>query len=263
MFLITGARGSVARQLMALLDAGGLPYRAASSDPSAEVRLDLNDPETFAAALDGVDAVFLYANATAPDLFAAAAAEAGVRHVVLLSSSSVLNPDPESNPLAASHLAAERALLASPLRVTILRPGSFAGNARGWAWAARSGEPIGLPYPEAETDPVHETDLAEAALAVLTEPGHDATYYTLTGPESLTFTEQLAILGLKSETVTPEHWKLAMAKWMRADYADSLLDFWRSRVGTPATLTGDVELLTGHAPRTFARWAADNAAAFA
>ncbi|MEU9103698.1 hypothetical protein AB0D54_04905 [Streptomyces xanthophaeus] len=86
-------------------------------------------------------------------------------------------------------------LTSSSLRTTLLRRGSFATNALGWAWPLKSGRPVPLPYPGAYSDPVHDTDIAEAAFAVLTDPAHAGGAHTLTGPQSLTFATQLAILG--------------------------------------------------------------------
>jgi uncharacterized protein YbjT (DUF2867 family) len=55
--------------------------------------------------------------------FAAAARKAGVEHVVLLSSSTVLYPDAAASPIALRHLAAERALDEAGLDRTFVRPG--------------------------------------------------------------------------------------------------------------------------------------------
>jgi uncharacterized protein YbjT (DUF2867 family) len=68
------------------------------------VRCDLNDPATFGAALDGVSAVFLYAESSQIGEFVQAATDAKVEHVVLLSSSSVLEPGAADDLLARHHL---------------------------------------------------------------------------------------------------------------------------------------------------------------
>ncbi|WP_128376031.1 NAD-dependent epimerase/dehydratase family protein [Streptomyces cavernae] len=61
--LVTGSRGAVARNLMALLRERGLEVRQASSNPATPETLmcDLTDPATFPAALKGATSVFLYA----------------------------------------------------------------------------------------------------------------------------------------------------------------------------------------------------------
>ncbi|MFI6293798.1 SDR family oxidoreductase [Nonomuraea sp. NPDC050790] len=268
--LVTGSRGAVARALIPTLRERGLPVRAASSAPEADgtVHCDLTDPGTFAAALDGVTSIFLYAEASHADAFADEAVKAGGRHVVLLSSSSVLADDPAGNPLAASHLEAENALLRSPIPATLLRPGAFAGNATAWSWAVKSGEPVSLPYPGAHSDAIHESDVAACAAAVLADPSLGGRPYTLTGPESLTFAEQLAILGralgreIGVKPVTREEWKAEVSAYVRGPYADALLDWWQSCDGVPAPLTTAVEELTGRPAQTFAAWAGANVAAF-
>lgn len=269
--LVTGGRGAVARGLSALLAARGIPHRLGSREPDRPdtVHCDLTDPATFPGALAGIRSVFLYAEPAAIDAFVKEAVTAEVEHVVLLSSSSVLSPDAADSPLSASHLAVEQALSASPLRSTLLRPGSFASNALGWAWSLKSGRPVHLPYPGAYCDPVHEADLAEAAFAVLTDPALGGRAYTLTGPQSLTFATQLAILGralgraIPFEAVTAEQWKSGVDGYIPGPYADALLDFWAAADGVPAELTDSVERLTGHPARTFETWAQDHADAFA
>lgn len=276
MILITGGRGAVATHLTSLLHRDGLPVRVGSARPEnltppagvPTVRLDLTDPVTYPAALTGVTTVFLYA---APDRitdFIDHAQQAGVTHVVLLSSSSVLGPDPDSDLLAKSHLDVERALLASPLTTTILRPGSFASNAGAWAWPIKAGRPVSLPFPGAHNDPIHEKDVAEAAHAAVTNPRHRGGRYTLTGPESMTFAQQIdqltTVTGrpITINHVTREDWKQEMADYIPAPYADALLNWWESNDGKPVTLTHTVEHLTGHPARPFTTWATDHIADF-
>jgi uncharacterized protein YbjT (DUF2867 family) len=272
MILITGGRGAVATGLLGLLHAHGRPLRVASADPAklalpdgvASVPLDLTDPATFPAALSGITEVFLYATAEHIGEFVDQAVKAEVAHVVILSSAAVLGPDPEHNPVAKSHLDVEEALLASPIPTTILRPGSFAGNAAGWAWAVRSGQPISLPYPNSCNDPIHEADIAEAAYAVLTDPAHRGGQFHLTGPQAMTFAEQIdqlaGVLGrpIAVNHVTRQQWKQEMAEHIPGPFADALLDWWASNDGKPVELTTAVQDLTGHPARTFATWAGDH-----
>ncbi|MER6099593.1 NAD(P)H-binding protein [Streptomyces sp. NPDC001728] len=278
--LVTGSRGRVASTLLGLLATAGIEARAGSRNPAdlspppgvETVHCDLADPATFDAALDGAGSVFLYAEATHAEAFADRARAAGVEHVVLLSSSSVLAPDAEENPIAASHLTAERALSAAAeagaFRATHLRPGAFATNTLQWVHSLREGRGPALPHPDTYGDPIHERDVAEAAFAVLTEPRLRGSSYPLTGPESLTFVEQLAILAAVTgrpaphTVVTPEQWKDSVAAYLPEAFADALLSYWAAHDGRPTPVTRTVEELTGRPARTFAQWVTDHEEAF-
>ncbi|TMR96347.1 NAD(P)H-binding protein [Nonomuraea basaltis] len=268
--LVTGARGAVATELIALLRQRGLPVRPASSRPTdpSIATCDLTDPSTFRGVLAGVSSIFLYAESSHIDAFVKEAVTAGVEHIVLLSSSAVLAPDAEANPLAKHHLDVEHALTAAPIRSTMLRPGAFAGNALAWSWPIKAGAPVSLPYPQSYNDPIHEADLAEAAAAVLADPTLSGRAYTLTGPEPITCAGQIDILSrvtgqdIAIRNVTREEWKAEMAEYVSGPIADALLDWQRSNDGVPTEITTDVERLIGRPGRTFAAWAQEHAAAF-
>ncbi|MEV6792817.1 NAD(P)H-binding protein [Streptomyces sp. NPDC051320] len=274
--LVTGSRGKVGSTLIQLLRDHGTDVRAASARPDelavptgvTTVRVDLRDPATFADALDTVDSVFLYAEPAQIGAFLERAESAGVQHIVLLSSSSVLDPASADSPIVASHLAVEQALGVTAIETTVLQPGAFAANALQWSWALKGGGAIDLPYPGSYTDPIHERDIADAALAVLTESGLRGTSYHLTGPRSLTFAGQIAALeratGLTIPVnhVSPDAWKKSVSDYLSPAFADALLGYWAANDGIPTPITRNVEVLTGHPARTFDTWAAENADAF-
>ncbi|MDF9813855.1 NAD(P)H-binding protein [Streptomyces sp. SPB162] len=274
--LVTGSRGRVGTTLIGLLHEQGFTVRAASGDPDElvlpdgvpDVKLSLAEPHTFPDALAGVDSVFLYANPSHIEEFIKIANDAGVQHVVLLSSSAVLSPDAKNDPIARQHLEVEDALASSALPCTFLRPSAFASNAFYWSWQLKTTGTVSLPYPGAHTDAIHEADIAEAAVAVLKDPALRGGAYTLTGAESFTFAEQIDVLARATgrpfavDAITPEVWKAEMADHVPAAFADGLLAYWRSRDGNPVDLTTGVDELTGHPARPFAVWAAENAAAF-
>ncbi|MEV6137782.1 NAD(P)H-binding protein [Nocardia sp. NPDC051990] len=274
MILITGGRGAVATDLISLLRADGHAVRVGSGRPEqlpAEVpavACDLRNPATFAPALDGITSVFLYAEPACSTEFVSAATEAGVEHIVLLSSSAVLDPAAATNPVAKSHLDAELGLAGAPVIVSMLRPGAFAGNARGWSFAIKADRPVSLPYPNAYADPIHELDIAECAHALLTKPDHRGGAYTLTGPQTLTFTAQIDLITkITGRTatiahVTPDAWKQEMAEFIPAHYADGLLDYWRRCDGVPTPITDTVTTLTAHPARPFTTWLEDHASEF-
>lgn len=270
--LVTGARGAVGRGVLDGLLAAGTPaaaIRAAGRDPSrlavpagvATVALDLGDSATWASALDGVDEVFCYATG---DLaaFAAAARDAGISHVVLLSSAAVSETGAEQDALAGAHADAERALRGAGLTTTALRPGAFCGNTAQWAREIRAEGVVGLPYPHATTAPIHEGDIAAVAVALLTgaAAGERGADLPLTGPESLSFAEQVDVLtrelgrDVGVRPVDPDAAREQMARHVPPGIVDSLFRLWRTYDGVPTEVVGTVERVTGHAPRPFAAW---------
>ncbi|MGK4580995.1 NAD(P)H-binding protein [Kitasatospora sp. HPMI-4] len=274
--LVTGARGKVARAVLDRLHAAGLPVRAASARPAdlavpdgvETAGLVLDRPETFAAALDGVRQVFLYPEPAGIGAFTEAARAAGVECVVLLSSSSVLAPDAETDPLASHNLGVERALTASGLPCTFLRAGAFAGNAFAWAHPIGHGLPVQLAYPEASVAPIHAEDIADVAVEALTGTALRGRAVTLTGPQALTFREQLAVLAevlgcdIAVQSISRAEAEEQMARFMPPVIIGSLLNFWAAASAAPATIADTTGTLLGTPARTFRQWAVENASAF-
>ncbi|MBT2382405.1 NAD(P)H-binding protein [Streptomyces sp. ISL-11] len=275
--LITGARGKVGRAITGRLHSAGLTVRAASAAPAeltvpagVEVaELVLDRPETFPSALHGVRQVFLYPEPAGIHDLVKAAEAAGVEHVVLLSSSSVLGPDAENDPLASHSLKVERALADSAFARTFLRPDAFASNALGWAHPIGRSLPVQLAYPDAHIAPIHPEDIADIAVEALTGTSLTGRSVTLTGPESLTFREQLAVLAdaigreIPVEHITRAEAERQMARHMPAPMISSLLDLWEAALHGPAAVADTTETLLGRPARTFRQWAREHADAFA
>jgi uncharacterized protein YbjT (DUF2867 family) len=177
--VVFGARGNVGRHVAAGLLAAGEQVRVTSRNPAMAgfdsgvqvAAADLEQPATVPAALAGASKAFLYAKPAGIEGFVKAALAAGIRHVVLLSSGAVINADAEHNPIARQHRAVELAIERSRLEWTFVRPGMFATNTRWW-WkeSIRTKNAVRLPYPDAQTAPVHEKDMAALAVAALIEP---------------------------------------------------------------------------------------------
>ncbi|MET7279544.1 hypothetical protein ABZS29_15010 [Kribbella sp. NPDC005582] len=263
--LVTGGRGAIARAVSTGLSAAGQDVRIASREPGAlgpdTVAYDAADP---APALEGVSQVFLYADPHSAPAFVAAADAAGVKQVVLLSSLSAAG-GPED-----PHAKTEQVIASGGYATTRMQPGAFMSNAKYWAYQARATGQIRLPYLDAEEAPIHEQDIADAVLRVLLDGpgnGHDGRAYPLTGPESMTRRRQIALVtettGVPIEAVdlTPDQARAEMQ--MRDEgQRETLLAYWASRVGTPASIEPGVELLTGHTARSFTTWLADHPGLF-
>ncbi len=274
--LITGARGKVGQALIARLHAAGLPVRAASADPAAltvpagvdtaELRLDA--PETFSAALKDISQVFLYAEPAGIDAFLTESEAAGVEHIVLMSSSSVLGPDAENDPLGAHHLTVEQALTASGIAATVLRPDAFASNALGWAWFISNGMPIQHPYPDAQVAPIHIEDIADIALAAFHGGAVRGSVVSLSGAQPLTFREQLAVISsvlgrdIPVVHITPEKALEQLTEHMTPAMAGSLLAYWAFTAEHPVAIADTIESLLGRPARSFQQWVRENADAF-
>ncbi|MFP3465606.1 SDR family oxidoreductase [Leifsonia sp. SIMBA_070] len=123
---VVGASGSVGSRVVAGLLERGERVRGTSRDPQKVrlpdevevVRADLDDPTSFASALNGVDRVFLYADLDEPDPLIAQLTRSGTQHVVLLSSSAVTFPGAEEDFNGSRFLRVERAIEASGLGFT-------------------------------------------------------------------------------------------------------------------------------------------------
>ncbi len=203
--LVTGATGNVGREVVRALLARGIGVRAASRVMPAVavrperdvtyVRLDFEDPATFDA-VDGVRAVFLVRPPAISDTkhtlvpFIVEARRRGVEQIVFLSVAGA-----EHNILVPHH-AVERHL--APSRGwTLLRPGFFAQNLEdAYRQDIIEDGRIYVPAGRGRVAFVDVRDIGDLAARILGAPDHhDRESYTLTGPESIGFTETAAQLS--------------------------------------------------------------------
>jgi uncharacterized protein YbjT (DUF2867 family) len=279
MILVTGATGTVGGAVLDALLTAGAKVTAMTRDPARAkfppdvevVGADLGRPETLPAALAGVDKVFLTSpaehKAEHDGNLAAAARAADVRHIVLLSSlATAENPD---NLLARWHLDGERAVRAAGVPVTVVRPGGFMSNALQWAESVRSAGVVRAPLGGVASAPVDPRDIAAVVAEALLGTGHEGHVYPVTGPESLTPVAQVRILSevlgreIRFEEIPVEAAREAMARRIPAAVVDAVLSARMRATDVRAKPLPTIEEVTGRPPRTFARWVADHAAAFA
>ncbi|WP_299054514.1 NAD(P)H-binding protein [uncultured Nocardioides sp.] len=273
---VTGATGSLGGAVAtALADLSPrLVVRSAARVPAALAGLDVaeasyDDGAACRAAFDGVDVLLLVSASESADRRAhhrsaiAAAAEAGVRHVVYTSFSGAAAD--ATFTLGRDHADAEAALRDSGCGHTLLRDSFYAeviplfadatGAVRGPAGADPGGR-VAL---------VGRRDCSDVATRVLRDVAggddrHDGATYTLTGPSAPTLGEAVeraaAVVGRPlhyvEETLEEAYASRAAAY---PDAADWQLDAWVSTYtaiadGSVAEVTDDVRRVLGREPRT-------------
>jgi uncharacterized protein YbjT (DUF2867 family) len=276
MILVIGATGTVGSEVVRQLVATGERPRALVRDPAAarqrlgeqveQVVGDLDRPETIAAALAGVDRVFLLTTQSSrqPEWERAvigAAARTGVGQLVKLS---VFRAN-EQSPLqvARQHGQAERVLAQSGLAATILRPVFFMQN----LLAMIHDGAIATAAGDGRVAMVDARDIAAVAVATLTGGGHAGKTYTLTGPQALTFYQVASVLSrqtgrpLRHVRVPPDKVRVALqGRGVAAWYADDMAKLHSMlAVGYEEVVTDDIHRVTGRPPRTLAQFAGDHA----
>ena len=276
--LLTGASGNVGREVRVSLRARGAAVRLATRDGRADdlsddenaVRLDLRDPATFGAAVEGCGALFLLRPPAIADTRATlvplvdAARAAGVGQVVFLSVAGA-----GRNPLVPHH-AVERHLQDGPGAWTILRPGFFAQNI-GTAYRADvvQDDRLYVPAGRGRVAFVDLRDVGEVAARALLAPEDFAGQaLTLTGPEAVTFDDVAALLSAATGRAVRydaasvagyvRHLRRGGMGWPQA-LVQTVLHVGL-RFGQAARVDPTLGAVLGHRPRGVADYVRDHAA---
>jgi uncharacterized protein YbjT (DUF2867 family) len=261
--LVLGGTGKTGRRVAQRLKARGVPTRVGSR--SGEPPFDWEDEATWAPALQTVGSVYVsyYPDLAVPGAvaavrsFAELAVESGVRRLVLLSG----RGEPEAE-------RAEAAVRDSGADLTILRSTWFMQNFSEDYMLGHvlSGE-IRLPAGDVPTPFLDADDIADVAVAALTEDRHAGQLYELTGPRSLTFAEAAAEIAeatgreIRYVPVSlEEHAAEAAEHGVPAEVVE-LLTYLFSEVvdGRNADTTDGVQRALGREPKDFADYARDAA----
>ncbi len=265
--LVLGASGKTGRRVAERLQAAGLNVRRGSR--AASPAFDWEDPVTWPDVLAGVTNVYV---SYFPDLavpgateaiaaFVEQAERAGVRRLVLLSG----RGETEAQ-------RAEQAVTGSGLEWTVVRASWFAQNFSEGAFAdaVRSGD-VALPVGDVGEPFVDADDIADVAVAALTEDGHHGQIYEVTGPRLLTFAEAVATIAAAANRdvvfapIPLEAFSGYLAEAGEPQEVIDMLAYLFTEVldGRNAHLADGVQRALGRAPRDFAdyaRTAAENGA---
>jgi uncharacterized protein YbjT (DUF2867 family) len=283
MILVTGATGINGTEIVKRLAAQNMQVRAMvrNHDRAKEIALpnvevvegNFDRPETLLEALTEVDSAFLLTNSTeraeAQQLaFVDAARQSSVKHIVKLSQFAADAHSPVR--FLRYHAAVEAAIQASGMTYTFLRPNLFMQGLLNFRSTIASQNAFYAAIDNAKVSVVDVRDIADVAVAALTEAGHEEKIYDLTGSQALTHTEMAEYLSaaLKRQIafvdVPPEQMREAMVGFgMPAWQADGLMeDYAHYRRNEAAAIASGIEDATGKAPRQFKDFARDCATAF-
>jgi uncharacterized protein YbjT (DUF2867 family) len=190
--------------------------------------------------------------------FAELAVRSGVRRLVLLSG----RGEEEA-------AVSERAVRESGAEWTILRASWFDQNfSEHFLLEPVLGGEVALPAGSVAEPFVDADDIADVAVAALTDDRHVGRLYELTGPRLLTFGEATARIAeaigreVRYVPVSPEQYESALVDHdVPADYAKSLTElFTRVLDGRNAHLGDGVQRALGREPRDFADYVRNTAA---
>ncbi|MFO8098115.1 MAG: NAD(P)H-binding protein [Salinibacter sp.] len=235
---------------------------------------DLQDPASLDAALHGIDRVFVLSPA-GPDqvVLEGNVVEAIQRtrrpiHIVKVSA---LGTGPEAPiPLARGHAVTEAQIRNAGLPATLLRPHALMQHLLTSSDTIRSDGLLFGAFGDVAVPFVDARDVAAVAADVLTRGGHDGHFYTITGPQALSYTQVAATLSSVLRTSVryvdlpveryhetlvgtghPTWWAdnlTALARWLQYD--------------TASTVSSAVVEVTGRPARTLEQFIRDHRAAF-
>mgnify|MGYP001222466067 CR=1 FL=1 len=261
--LIIGANGKTGRRVKTRLEARGVPVRAASRGTA--IPFDWQRPDTWAPALEGTTRAYVtyqpdlaIAGADeAIDRLAGLAREAGLRQMVLLSG--------RGEPGAQR---AETALQESGLGWNVVRASWFNQNfSEGYLLGSVLSGELALPAGPVAEPFIDADDIADVAVATLTDARHANRLYEVTGPRALTFAEAVDEISraagrtVRFRQVSAKAFADAMAGHAPPEIIDLLLDLFTVVLdGRNRATASGVEQALGRRPRDFADYAREIAA---
>jgi uncharacterized protein YbjT (DUF2867 family) len=262
--LVLGGTGKTGRRIVEQLTARGLPVRAGSR--AASPSFVWEDRTTWPAALAGVGAVYIsyYPDLAAPGAtdairaFTDLAVRSGVLRLVLLSGRG------ESE---AQHC--EEIVKSSGAQWTVLRCSWFNQNFNeNYLLEPILAGEVALPAPNVGEPFVDADDIAEAAVAALTDDKHIGQLYEITGPRLLTFADAIAEIAeasgreIRYVQVPIDDYVVALEQAQLPPDFVALIKYLFTEVldGRNAYVADGVQRALGRAPRDFAEYARQAAA---
>lgn len=259
--LVLGATGKTGSRVATRLQQLGIPVRAGHR--SATLPFDWQNSTTWQPALQGVKKLYL---SFQPDLavpgaidtverFCRQAVNSGVQKIVLLSG----RGEDEARQ-------AEDVVKNSGVDWTVLRASWFMQNfSESFILDDLLNGQVYLPPGEIPEPFIDAEDIADAAVAALTQPGHSNTLYELSGPRLMTFAQAIGEIALASgreihyqQVPVADYVGYLREAQLPAEMV-TLLEYLFSTVldGRNASVTEGIQQSLGRAPRDFSAYIAD------
>ncbi len=257
--LVLGGTGKTGRRIVEQLTARKVPVRIGSR--SATPSFDWENRSTWPAALANVDAVYIsyYPDLAAPGAtdaigaFTELAVRSGVRRLVLLSG----RGEPEAQ-------RCEEIVMGSGVQWTVLRCSWFNQNfSENYLLEPILAGEVALPASNVVEPFVDADDIADAAVAALTDDKHVGQLYELTGPKLLTFAEAIGEIArasgreIRYVRISMDEYVAALEQAQLPADLIALIKYLFTEVldGRNAYVTDGVQRALGRAPTEFAEYA--------
>jgi uncharacterized protein YbjT (DUF2867 family) len=262
--LVLGANGKTGSRVLQKLTSLSWPVQAGSR--KGNPGFDWENPSTWAPALKGIHSVYV---SFQPDLavpraveiirkFSDTAFKSGIKKLVLLSGRGEADAE-----------RCENIIINSGVDWTIIRASWFSqnfseGNFLDPVLAGHVALPVGnIGEPFVDAD-----DIADVAVAALTQDGHNKKMYEVTGPRLLTFQEAVAEIAsatrrdIKFVQIPFDEYKVALNQYGLPPELVSLITYLFTEVldGRNAGLTNGVQEALGRKPKDFSEYVRETAA---
>jgi uncharacterized protein YbjT (DUF2867 family) len=262
--LVIGGTGKTGRRVVERLAARNLPVRSGSR--SSAPPFDWESPATWPASLQNVAAVYItyYPDLAAPGAadaiqsFTALAVQSGVRRLVLLSG----RGEPEAQ-------RCEQLVRDAGVESTIVRASWFAQNfSENYLLEPLLAGEVALPVGNVGEPFVDADDIADVAVAALTDDRHVGQLYEVTGPRLWTFAGAIAEIGratgrnITYVEISADAYASALTSAQLPPDLVALITYLFTDVmdGRNASIADGVVRALGRAPRDFADYARSTAA---
>jgi uncharacterized protein YbjT (DUF2867 family) len=257
--LILGGTGKTGRRIVEQLTARKVPVRIGSR--SATPSFDWENRSTWPAAIANVDAVYIsyYPDLAAPGAtdairaFTDLAVRSGVRRLVLLSG----RGEPEAQ-------RCEEIVMSCGVQWTVLRCSWFNQNfSENYLLEPILAGEVALPVSDVVEPFVDADDIADAAVAALTDDKHAGQLYELTGPKLMTFAEAIGQIAqasgreIRYVRISTEDYVAALEQAQLPADLIALIKYLFTEVldGRNAYVTDGVQRALGRAPTEFGDYA--------